>query len=1216
MAEPATLAGAFLRIAGGPLLKALLPYGKKLAHQDPVSRMIRATCKSEDDPRLATALRVWIEGTDFQDFVQMEASRLTDEAIVASFVNILRHTSHPAADEGMARRILATFFDRWRYEELHGDHAIATADSLSAMRDAATDERLRKIEQLVANLPERLLASSDVQFTGADEPAFIEQVPPAPARVAPRSETLTTLRRNVAARTWTSLIGEPESGKTQIAVLLSRQWENVQWFSGYNLSSADAIIRRLGAISGSSRSGAPVAAAVRVLGAGTLVVLDDLPQLDNRDPRASLLRDFAAAGTGRLHILSLGSTNAPRLVRDVLGDAFVSCAMPPFTTEEARELFGLYGAPVTLDESTVAFLNAVAAGNPTLLNALAKYLQAHGWAIDGEIQRLLSGVHLQEIGGELLTRLRNDVQDPETRELFARTRLARRGLTAADIRALAAVDPVVDHVSERLLDLDGLWLRRQSRDRYEPAPLAKALPGSDLQLATERECHTTLAMRIIASRRIDRHDLMDAMFHFVEAKEFDRAGTLFVGALVSIAHEDVPEETIVPAMYTATPLPEEMALSLRLVIRTQQLKIARKQQKAYPRHLLADASRLVSQATPEEAAVVANFVTEIAFFDRGDREAWSAAMDAVAKLTDLQPAGSALSFMGQSLPNETWGMLFYMVGRAVRTVDDVDRWTDAADRLSVQQRQQVLATAFDRQSLVNAAWLRVAKSEAPAWTDVLAVHRRWREWADRTEDRLLRAYAARAEIIVRCEYLDDCDAALAFAREMLHEASDTHERFILAEAIATQYRRLRRYEEAERSYEQAFFDLDAATTTERVFALHNAASVVARRDVVAAAAYLEQAREIVRESPEQFDALRPAMIAADLGLAYWYAARQMEAFHEWESAAATLIDDAAIEDDARRGMIALFMTVLLQVADAGRLEAPEGDERAVVGIFDRDMAALATHSKPPQIALLATELASIAAMIGNDRRASEWSERAVAAARAAGTPAATAYVAMQALPWALLRNDYEEAGRLLHEIHAVPEKLRSPGNSEIAQYALLAAFQLCALMLTDSAAAQHGLAVVRNSLDQHRDGGDINVLGDLLEATRSGSYEDLHRLSQPADVVTAAGTMARLFRVAVLPATSEQRAVDHLHIAHASTLRASLWSAGYSRIVVPYFEAFWERELKRNAFRFNSPEETRRRFEAARALPVEKRVRRILEIVTDSLAINLSVEFRAWLRAP
>jgi hypothetical protein len=221
---------------------------------------------------------------------------------------------------------------------------------------------------------------------------------------------------------------------------------------------------------------------------------------------------------------------------------------------------------------------------------------------------------------------------------------------------------------------------------------------------------------------------------------------------------------------------------------------------------------------------------------------------------------------------------------------------------------------------------------------------------------------------------------------------------------------------------------------------------------------------------------------------------------------------------------------------------------------------------------------------------------------------------MQALPWTLLRNDFDESARLLQEIRGVPEKLRSAGDNEIAQYALLASFRICALLLTDSATANHGSAVLRASMDAHRDGGDVDVIADLFEAARNRRKDELDRLSASASPTTAIGTMARLFRTTALPATSEERAVDHLQIAQTSARRASLWDTGYSRIVVPYFEAFWLRELTENAFRFNAPAETRREFDGARSLPPEKRVQRILELVADSLGIKLSAELRAWLR--
>jgi tetratricopeptide (TPR) repeat protein len=1089
-----------------------------------------------------------------------------------------------------------------------------SAFTISFLVDRLPAGERERLDAQVAAISQRFLTAEGISFVSGRGTAAIENIPPTSARVARRRHAVAALRGEVSAHAWTAVLGEPETGKTQLAVLVAQEWTDVQWFSSASLSSHEALTLRMRSIAGTA-DGNLLRAVVVAVPKGTLFVFDDLPSLHNDDARAGLLRNLATAAEDHIHVLSLSNVQAPRLIRDVLGDRFASLTIPSFSDEEARDLFRLYRAPPELPDRMVKFLNGFAHGNPTLLTALARYLDSRAWQIDAEeVQHLLSGAHLQETGRELMMRLRNDVQDAATRELFSRARLARRGLTLEDIRSLGEVDPAIDHFVERLQDLDGLWLRRESTERYTPTPLAKALPTGDLQRATERHCHVVLAEQIMGAGRLGRDAVMDVVYHFMQANEFNRAGSLLAAALAQIVQDEVWHEWLVAAVYTAAPLPTQMALHLRLYIRTQQLKIKRHQGE-YPKHLLQEGRALVQEASPDDAALVASFVTEVAFEDTGDHEIWSVAMDALLRLTELRPDAERLAFMGQPLPDQIWGMLFYMVGRSVRTVADVDRWTEAADRLPEPRRHEVLATAFDRQSLVNAAWLRVAKRPRPPWTEVLAVHRRWLEWAERIGDDLLAGYAIRAEVIVRAEYLNESDDALAFANEMLARFEGAHERFILNETIATQQRRLGRYEEAERSYDAAFDDFDAATHTEQVYALHNAASAAGRRDPTRAVELLEHARDIVRNFVNEFDPVRLFIVSSDLGLAYWYSGRLADAFNEWDAVASMLIEGTSIEEEARHGLIGLLTKALEQISNILERTELDENERAVIGTFDRNVIALAQHWKPSQVGFLSAELTLIAAQVGRDDRAFVWIDRAVAIARTINEPVVTTFTALQALPWALARNDFSAALRFILALRGDRERELKAGDSELAQYVFLLAIQLCALMLTDPQSASDQLASIGASLREVTDEPDVAILTDLMiTASHTDNTDQMTACIARTPPGTVVWAMAHLLRTSTSRQSTTRRAADHVTIAPYVVARASPWRDSYTKVVLTFFETFWQHELSVNAFRFRAPANVRRQLDQIHSLPSGQRLQTLLETVADAVDLSLPREFREWFR--
>jgi tetratricopeptide (TPR) repeat protein len=177
----ATQALSFLKSAAA---KVAIAQGKKLVGLDSVSKAIRATCKEEGDTELKEPLQVWLDSPDFESFLQMESTRLDDDTVVHSFTSILRLTKYPSADDAMARRVLRAFFAAWHSEQLSGSGAIATADTLSALRDQKT-----------------LSAIDDVRAVGEDSREMLRQLQGAMASMQLAAPAAAATKEELDART-------------------------------------------------------------------------------------------------------------------------------------------------------------------------------------------------------------------------------------------------------------------------------------------------------------------------------------------------------------------------------------------------------------------------------------------------------------------------------------------------------------------------------------------------------------------------------------------------------------------------------------------------------------------------------------------------------------------------------------------------------------------------------------------------------------------------------------------------------------------------------------------------------------------------------------------------------------------------------------------------------------------------------------------------------
>lgn len=132
------LVAVLMDLARDHAVQFALAQGKKVVGLDSVSNAIRATCKELDDERLSVPLRAWLDSDDFTAFVKMEITGASDDAVVASFVSVLRHTTYSAADEYEGRRILSSFFAALRAALLRGPDAVATVEAFADVRHQQT----------------------------------------------------------------------------------------------------------------------------------------------------------------------------------------------------------------------------------------------------------------------------------------------------------------------------------------------------------------------------------------------------------------------------------------------------------------------------------------------------------------------------------------------------------------------------------------------------------------------------------------------------------------------------------------------------------------------------------------------------------------------------------------------------------------------------------------------------------------------------------------------------------------------------------------------------------------------------------------------------------------------------------------------------------------------------------------------------------------------
>lgn len=1052
-------------------------------------------------------------------------------------------------------------------------------------------------------------------------------VPPAVSKLARRQETIDTLRRGIERRTWTAMTGVRGSGKTQTAVLLLSGRSDVRWFNADDLVDSETLKECLR--DAANRAQDPFSGACAAIGRGGLIVLDDLLPADSA--MATTLSQLAsAASVHRVHVLSLSSAPVPSIVRRVLPEGeFASESVPDFSAMEGRDLLRIYGAPKRLD-GAMPLIMALSRGNPTLLTAIAEYLRAKKWSVTSqELQALFTRAHLTQMEPEVLRRLLEDVNDSRTRELLHRLRMSRKAISTGMINRLAAIEPSVDRVRERLFELEGLWVRRTATDLFEVAPLADALPIKVLDPVTERRCHVLLAEDIIGARSLGPNEVALAVTHFVGGDEMNRAGALLAWSLSALVADRAWHETLVSSLWRAHPLPEAMDLWLRLFIRLRHLEIARATSDDVI-FIANDLKTLLAMAGKAHVSLLVLISFEAALKQQVDPRLLDVALVALERATPMLSSDGVLMAGDVRLPERTWINVFHVTGRAVNSMDDVERWTRLIDSLPSPLQQELRSTPdLDRKFLVDPWWLRAVETQSE--DEIRSAVERLQlleKWAAGFGDDVLAAYAVRGQIILTGEYLRDLDAAVATAERAATSYSCVPCQFLISEVVGTQYSVREDWEKAESWFSRALQNAAAASTSERISARMRMAQVMGHRDPRLAIIQLEKAVADARSDDVLPYELPQAL--GDFGTAKWKAGERADAVKAWAEAADRLF--AAQSDD--RTLRGLFMTLhaavvypamKVRIGCVPRVPTTgESMPEPRIGHFLRDFASQATTYDATYRTQLALSLAFLAGSVDDRKQARTWAKRAYDEAETQTDLDRLPLAAMEMLPFSLLDNDFKEAIRLLDQrillmredfLNAIPQN--AEGDGGILLFLFLLFFRVARVALDDNAKAEEILRNVILPYVTEKIGNLVarNALTELCShAFDNPDAVNLAALNKREDLPTVVPVIARVFHSLDSRRSVVDRFTDHCVIAQNLHDRSSAWGIAYRWIVLDFFETYWMRELLTNAFRFRRPRDTRAELSGLADSPDEQRLQALLVTIAESLCVTLPEFFRTWLQ--
>jgi len=1079
-------------------------------------------------------------------------------------------------------------------------------------------------------------------------------IPPLTSHLSARRATIEGLAPRVMGHAWTALHGGVGSGKTQLVSLLMRDLSGpCRWIRMRDLTPEQACDRldvACAALAGSAIERERCAwydRLCRQLGRDTCIVLDDLPRLMHGDDLAERLLALARSCHDHgVRLVSLSAHPLPVSVRESLGDdVCVSMPIPVLLDGEVTDVLRSFGAPAALlKEGPASFFNGLARSNPLLLTAIARFLACQGWRwTDTAFDGLLSGAHAIDLNEETTHRLIARVEDDRARDLLYRLSLIQRPFTLDDVRAVAEVAPAVSRPRERLDALVGPWVQRDALDRFVLSPVIDVLGADDLAVATRRGCHAVLGDRLSRQRTLTEHEAVAAITHFVRADEHDRAG-LFLASLLHRLHTEddgFPADFLL-AVWAELPLPREMSLGIRLLVRGVQIAV-RHQRDLPTDYLTRDADVLLRDATSEDAwAVVALAVYAPTHSNRYLGRAlahYSASHLQTAQLADRRPF-----LLPDSLTLES---LVWLHIDAVTSPARLAEWLDVIEGFDGAQRVRAFAGHLAEMACLgmsNRVWLEeTAKPDdernLPALDNALqALANRARGLGGE----LLWACLVRARIVVHAEYLGDLAGATRIADAALgHASTDRRVRFLLAGEIGEQIEMAGRHDNAWPYLEQAVAQQATEYAYLDMILLLVASKARGAHDIADAVGYAQQAVDVARASTE-IPRLQRVRALGELAIARYMAGDLGAAFAACDEVGTDLLaerDDSGHWKDLLLRCIALT-AYLATVAQTGA--PPDLAPHGLPGVTLKRGFFLPTTRVPMQYepaydGLIPLNLTAYAQAIGNQERAAAWIGYAVDLAREGAHMLGVGRLAVEGIPDQVIGERYDDAlttalhvgsllvvaedgnagltqGTGLH-VHDVLGPRPNGRWDRAENYAALLGllpvfFGLCAVTIHEPERARllsTGVAAWCRDLARAATRPRMwEVAADLLADIFGGtaSWEELSRRIDPSQ-----HDQDPIARVLACIGTSVQ------HICpppDAVTLQLEVWpyihrklslTPAYGRVVLPFLTTYWNIHLAQT-----------KGLTRVRGSSDERRAQEILGTVAVALHVEPTAEGAAWIR--
>jgi tetratricopeptide (TPR) repeat protein len=575
---------------------------------------------------------------------------------------------------------------------------------------------------------------------------------------------------------------------------------------------------------------------VRGLGHGGLLVVDDVPDLVNNTRISARLQDLAmACSENDVTILTTGQRKIPPQSSAILPpERMKQESVPPMSPPDVLEMLRVAGAPPAfLVPSLAELIEAPTHGHPSLISGVIVWLEQRSWVMEEKgLLDILTGAATADVQETAARRMVALIPHEAQKEMLCRLALIRRTFDrkAADVVASAA--PPLARPGELLTELVGPWINRLDDDKFEVSPLVASAGYLYLARDEQQRIHAELADHILAQRTLSIDQALPAIIHLLAAERWLQLGAVLVQALASAKTSAQAQQLGLLRLIFPPPSawPSEMPLSMRIMIRAQQIRVARlASEDAEDLNRDLDSLLQVVSDKPDEAAalVYAQMHTGVLLRQTPTAERVRKAIQVVRMIRKYPELFSTVPGVRVGTGDYVW-----LAASDLKGVEDVDAIVEGLATLELEELKIVFQSDLSLQMsqiMADKCWADMSgRSEREQdWDGVLATITKLEDLARMASSEGLRVSALRARAITLADYLNRSEDALTLLRTH-PEPTDPDLLFLYRYTIARILEDKGDLEEAVSEYERAIAAVGREFSYFRFSAYASAAEVSGR----------------------------------------------------------------------------------------------------------------------------------------------------------------------------------------------------------------------------------------------------------------------------------------------------------------------------------------------------------------------------------------------------